>query len=258
MKITLQLLLLAAICLACGSGDTSDFGIEPNFVAYNDEAPVLRKIYCNDAKCETPHTEDRNTYDSEGRLVKIENLSRSSSGSLELQSYTEQFFDVAGLLTKKIQYNKHALLPGWVTYYETTLEYESGLLKLEKTYFTNHQPEEKVLTGSVLYEYKNGRKSGQKWLDNKNNFIRRVEYGYINNVVNLETWYDDKDNVIRIFEHKFSGKRRQIGEYLLNSKDLLAMVERTYDSQGRLATQETKVNNPLLCAMMPGVIRYSY
>ncbi|WAC12995.1 hypothetical protein [Dyadobacter pollutisoli] len=258
MKKIIRLLLLAPFWLACQSSDPAVFGVEPDYVAYNDEAPLLKKSFCGDAKCKNPNSEERYTYGADGKLSKVEIFARTTSAVMELQSYTDYIFDANGLMTGKVQYSKHGLLPGWVAYNESEFEYQGGLLIREKTYFNQHQPEQKVFTGAVEYQYQNGKKTGQKWTDDHNEFIRRVQYGYKNDVVNRETWYDQKDNVIRIFEHKFSGNRRQIGEYLLNSTELLAMIEKTYDEKGRLATQETKVNNPLLCAMAPGLIRYSY
>ncbi|MGN7886205.1 hypothetical protein ACN9ML_01965 [Dyadobacter endophyticus] len=258
MKKMLRLLLLMPLWIGCQSSDPSEFGIVPNHVAYDDEAPLKIKASCNDANCKEPSYEERYTYTTEGKLSKVETFSRDASGVLQMQSYTDYFFDVNGITTGKIQYYRHGSLPGWVAYYESEFVYKDGVLKFEKTYFNRHQPEQKVLTGAVEYEYKNGKKVGQRWTDEHNQLYRRVEYGYNNAVVNLETWYDQKNNVIRIFEHKFSGNRRQIGEYLLNSKELLAMIEKTYDEKGRLATQETKVHNPLLCAMTPGLIKYTY
>ena len=258
MRKTLRLLILTPFWLACESGDPSNFGPEPDFIAYNDDAPLLRKTFCSDAKCSDPGYEERYTYNAEGKLGKIEIFVKTSSGSLELQSYTDHFFDSDGLMTGKIQFNRHGTIPGWVAYNESEFKYKDRVLQLEKTYFNQHQPEKKVFTGAIEYQFKDGRKVGQKWTDDHSKFIRRVHYGYKNDVVNLETWYNDKDEVIRIFEHKFSGNRRQIGEYLLNSTEVLAMIEKTYDKKGRLVTQETKVNNPLLCSMTPGLIKYSY
>jgi hypothetical protein len=258
MRTILRLLLLGPLWLACQSGDPTNFGIEPDYVAYDDEAPILKKAFCSDAKCKDPSYEERYTYTAEGRLSKVESFGRTTSGSMEMLSYTDYFFDANGRMTRKIQYGRHGLSTGWVANSESEFEYQNGVLKVEKTYFNRFQPEGKVFTGAIEYEYENGKKIGQKWADDHNKFIRRVEYGYKNDVVNLETWYDEKNNVIRIFEHKFSGNRRQINEYLPNSTELLAMIEKTYDKKGRLATQETKVNNPLLCAMAPGLIKYSY
>ena len=258
MKKTLRLLLLAPLWLACQSDDPTNFGPEPNYITYNDDALLLKKTFCNDAKCNNPSYEERYIYKEEGKLAKLEIYGRTASGNLELQSYTDHFFDNKGLMTGKIQYAKHGLIPGWVTYSESEYEYKDGVLQVEKTYFNQHQPDKKVFTGAVEYEYKDGKKLGQKWTDDHNKFSRSVRYGYQNKVLNLETWYDEKGNVIRIFEHKFSGNRRQISEYLPNSTELLAMIEKTYDTKGRLATQETKVNNPLLCSMAPGLIKYSY
>ncbi|MCF0075648.1 hypothetical protein LZD49_34570 [Dyadobacter sp. CY261] len=257
MRKILRLMLLGPLWLGCQSSEPSDFGIEPDFVAYEDEAPMLKKAFCDDAECKDPSYEERYTYTAEGKLSKVESFSRTATGIMEMQSYTDYFFEGNGLMTRKVQYGRHGALPGWVAYYESEFEYQDGLLKLEKTYF-NRQLEEKVFTGAVEYEYEDGKKVGQKWMDDHDKFYRRVKYGYKNDVVNLETWYDEKDNVIRIFEHKFSGNRRRIGEYLLNSTELLAMIEKTYDTKGRLATQETKVHNPILCSMTPGLIKYTY
>lgn len=258
MRKVLRILFLLPLWFGCESSDPSEFGIEPDYIAYNDEARMLKKTFCNDSDCKDPYNEERYTYTGDGKLSKIEIFTKTTSGGMEMQSYNDYIYDAKGLLTRKLQYSKHGFLPGWVAYYESEFDYQNGLLKMERTYFNRNQPDGKVFTGAVEYEYENGKKVGQRWTDDHNKFIRRVKYGYKNDVVNLETWYDEKDNVIRIFEHKFSGNRRQIGEYLLNSKELLAMIEKTYDKQGRLVTQETKVNNPLLCAMTPGMIRYSY
>ena len=102
------------------------------------------------------------------------------------------------------------------------------------------------------------KKLRQRWFDAQNYLLYRVEYGYKNNVLSLETWYDSMDKVNRTFEHKFAGNRRQIGEYLIKSKEQLALIEKTYDEKGRLSTQATKVSNPLLCSLAPGLIRYGY
>lgn len=251
-------MLLGSLWLGCQSSEPSDFGIEPDYVAYDDEGPMLKKTFCSDANCKDPSYEERYTYRADGQLIKVEIFARTASKIMEMQSYTDYFFDANGLMTRKIQYSRHGFLPGWVAYNESEFEYQNGVLKIERTYFNRHQPEEKVFTGAVEYEYEGGKKTGQKWTDDHNELSRRVKYGYKNDVVNVETWYDQKDNVIRIFEHKFSGNRRQIGEFLPNSTELLAMIEKTYDKKGRLATQETKVNNPLLCSMTPGLIKYSY
>jgi hypothetical protein len=258
MKKILRLLLLLPLWTGCQSDDPSGFGIEPNHVAYDDEAPFSKKTVCSDAKCKEPMTEERYIYTGQGKLSKVELFARNASGVLEMQSYIDYSYDANGLLTGKLQYGKHGFLPGWVAYNESVYEYQNGLLKLEKTYFNRNQPNEKVFTGAVEYQYANGKKIGQKWFDDHNRPVRRVEYGYRNNVVNLETWYASDDQVIRIFEHKFSGNRRKIDEYMPNSTELLAEIEKTYDAKGRLATQETKVHNMLLCALPPGLIKYSY
>ena len=258
MRRILRLLLLGPLWLACQSGDPSNFGIEPDYVAYDDDAPLLKKAFCSDASCKDPSYEERYTYTADGKLSKAESFGRTTSGSMEMLSYTNYFFDANGRMMRKIQYGRHGLSTGWVANSESEFEYQDGVLKAEKTYFNLFQTDEKVFTGAIEYEYEDGKKTGQKWTDDRNRFIRRVSYGYKNGVVNLETWYDDKSNVIRIFEHKFSANRRRISEYLPNSRELLAMIEKTYDEKGRLLTQETKVNNPLLCAMTPGLIKFSY
>lgn len=257
MRKILRLLFLLPLWAGCQSDDSREFGIDPDHIAYNDEAPLRKKAFCDDDQCKDPTYEERYSYTSGGKLLKLEVFARNASGKMEIQSYTDYVLGANGLVAKTIRYGKHAAVAGWVPYYETEFTYQNGLLTLEKTYF-NRRGEGKFFTGAVEYDYRDGQKIGQKWFDDHNKLSRRVEYGYNNKVVNRETWYDPDNNVTRIFDHKFSGNRRQIEEYLPNSTELLAVIHKTYDEKGRLARQETKVHNMLLCAMMPGLIRYSY
>lgn len=244
--------------MECRSADPAGFGIEPENLAYNDEAALSKRVFCDDGKCADPSYEERYIYTAQGALSKMEVFHKNASGNLEMQSYSDYLTDANGRVTRKIEYGRHGALPGWVTYSESEFEYQDGQLRSETQYFNRHEPEQKVFTGAIEYAYENGKKVGQKWMDDKKQLYRRVAYGYRNNVLNLETWYDGNGQVIRIFEHKFSGNRRQISEYMPGSKEVLALVEKTYDDKGRLITQQTKVFNLLLCAMTPGLIKYSY
>lgn len=258
MKRNYLLLLLAPIWLACDTKDSSKFGIEPALATYDDDAPALKKSNCIDSDCKEISSEDRHTYDGTGKLTRIENFGRAAGGSMIMFQYTEYFYDSSGLLISKTDHIKNASQTGWVLYTETEFEYEAGVLKGEKLYNYFQTSAGKALIKSSLYEFSNGKKSGQRWYDAQGKLSYRVSYGYKNGVINHETWYDASDTVNRTFEHKFSGNRRQIGEYLAGSRELLAMIEKSYDDKGRLLTQETKVNNPLLCALPPGKIQFTY
>lgn len=258
MRRKLYLLLLAPLWLACQPNSSDLFGIDPAPIAYNDEAPLLKKSYCSDAGCTNPYNEEHYSYNSAGKLTRVDYLYRVASGKLELSGYTEQTYDQGGLLIRKIRYGKHGVLTGWVAYDESEYEYVNGTLKTERTYFNQHNPDKKIVTGVITYEFRDGRNIGQSWYDAQNNLSRRVIYSYKNNVLSRETWLGNQDNVTRIFQHLFAGNRRQISEYMPDSSEQIALIEKTYDSQGRLSTQETKVSNPWLCIMTPGMIRYSY
>lgn len=258
MRKLLRLLLFAPLWIGCQSSDPAEFGIEPDHVAYNDDAALSKRAFCDDGKCNDPSYEERYTYTAQGALSKVEVFHKNASGKLEMQNYTVYLTDSNGRMVRKIEYGKHGTLAGWVTYSESEFEYKDGQLSSEIQYFNRHDPDQKVFTGIIEYAYENGKKVSQKWMDDKKQLYRRVAYKYRNNVVNVETWYDGRGEAIRIFEHKFSGNRRQISEYMPNSKEVLALVEKTYDEQGRLITQQTKVFNMLLCAMTPGLIKYSY
>ena len=255
----LRLFLLAPLWLACQSSDpSSEFTSEPDLAAYNDDAQLLKKTYCFDENCTELSGEENYIYNTAGKLSKIEYSARIVSGKLEVQSYTDHFYNNNGELIRKIQYNKNGSTPDWPAGNESEYEYTNDVLSLEKTYLYVYNSSQKVLTGQVKFEFKDGKKLGQRWYDAQNNLLYRVEYGYKNNVLSLETWYDSMDKVNRTFEHKFAGNRRQIGEYLIASKEQLALIEKTYDEKGRLSTQVTKVSNPLLCSLAPGLIRYNY
>ncbi|GGN07341.1 hypothetical protein GCM10010967_48620 [Dyadobacter beijingensis] len=257
MKGNLLALLFATLWLACGSDDESIFGIEPALASYNDDAPALKKTYCGDSDCKTLSSEDRYTYDSQGKLSRIENFGRAAGGSWIPYQYSEFVYAPSGMLVSKTEYIKNNQ-NGWVRYTETEFEYEAGLLKVERSYNFPNSSGTKMPVRSTSYDYANGKKSGQRWYDVEGKLMYRVEYRYKNDVLSHETWYDASNKANRTFEHKFSGNRRQIGEYLTASRELLAMIEKSYDDQGRLLTQETKVNNPLLCALPPGKIQFTY
>ena len=258
MRRKLYLLLFAPLWLACQPNGSDQFGVDPAPFAYNDEAPLLKKSFCSDANCTNPYSEENYQYNSAGKLIRVDYLYQVAPGKLELSGYTEQIYDQGGLLIKKIRYGKNGTTNGWAAYDESDYEYVNGILKMERTYFNQHNPDKKIVTGVITYEFRDGIKTGQKWYDAQNNLGYQVVYGYINNVLNRETWLGNKDNVTRIFQHTFAKNRRQIGEYMPNSSEQVALIEKTYDAQGRLSTQETKVSNPLLCTMTPGMIRYSY
>jgi len=256
MRTNLYLPFLAALWLACQSNVSSEFGTEPASMDYNDEASWSKISYCTSVTCDNLFSEERYTYNATGKLTRVDYLSRVAAGKLEVYSYVEHMYNSAGLLARKIRFGK--LGAGWTPYDESEYEYANGVLKTERTYFNQRNPDNKVLTGVNTYEFKDGKKVGQKWYDALNKLNRQVVYEYKNNVLTRETWYGDKENVIRVFEHLFAGNRRQIGEYMPASKEQISMVEKAYDAQGRLITQETKVSNPLLCVMTPGIVRYSY
>lgn len=256
MQKKIYFLFLITLCLACQSNVSSEFGVEPASMAYNDEASWSKISYCTSPNCDNLFSEERYTYNSIGKLIRIDYLGQVAAGKLEVNSYVEQIYNSNGQLVRKIRYGK--LGTGWTPYDESEYEYADGILKAERTYFNRRNPDTKVLTGTITYEFKEGKKVGQKWYDDFNKLYRHVVYEYKNNVLTRETWYGEKESVIRIFEHLFAGNRRQISEYMPSFKEQISMVEKTYDAQGRLITQETKVSNPLLCVMTPGVVRYSY
>lgn len=258
MRKNLLLILLTPFWLACNTDDKSEFGIQPALESYNDEAPALRKSYCFDSDCKELSSEDKYIYDGTGKLTRLENLSRTANGTLAVYQYSEYFYDASGLLTHKTDYIKNASQTDWVLYNKTVYEHEAGLLKSEKLYNYQSIYGETTPLRSTVHEYASGKKSGQRWYDAQGKMSYRVEYGYKNGVLNFESWHDASDKLNRTFEHKFSGNRRQIGEYLIGSRELLAMIEKTYDAKGRLLTQETKVNNPLLCSLPPGKIQFTY
>lgn len=257
MKNLSTLLILIPFWIACQSSEPSEFGIEPKLAAYNDDAPVLRKTSCMDANCKEIMSEDKYIYDASGKLTRIDNIVRTGKATMDIYSYVEYLYNAAGQLSHTATHSR-IYETGWTLTLETDFEYTNDILTFEKTYSHQMSAGTKTLIRSLEYEYKDGKKMGQRYLDGQNKLMYRVEYGYKNNVLNLETWYDSEDKANRTFEHTFSGNRRQIGEYLLSSREVLAMIEKTYDEQGRLSTQTTKVNNPFLCSLAPGLIKYSY
>ncbi|MFC5407923.1 hypothetical protein ACFPMF_01285 [Larkinella bovis] len=257
MKNRLLLLFSALFWLACQK-DASEFGVEPGGNTYNDEASPARKVFCGTGNCEVPINYEQYTYNKEGKPTRIETWGRVSADRLEMQAYSELIYNKHGNLVGKIRYGKYGSNGDWVAYDETEYEYANGVLKAERNYFNQRNPEQRVLTGSVEYEFKEGRKVGQKWLDANGNASYRVEYEYKGEVLTRETWYSNTNKVMRYFSHSFAGNRRHISEHMPNHSELIALVEKTYDKKGRLSTEETKVNNPLLCAMIAGVVRYEY
>lgn len=258
MKRDLLLLRFALVWLGCDSNNESAFVIEPALASYIDDAPAVRKSYCADSDCKRLSSEDKFTYDAQGKLTRIDNFVHSGDGTMVPYQYSEYLYTSSGLLTSKTDYAKNANQTDWHPYSQIEFEYDAGLLKVERQYSFLYASSTKTLTRSTVNEFVDGKKSGQRWFDAEKNLIYRVEYRYKSGVLNHETWYDAGDKVNRTFEHKFSGNRRQIGEYLAGSRELLAMIEKSYDDQGRLLTQETKVNNPLLCALAPGKIQFIY
>lgn len=257
MRKNLLLTLLTPFWLACNTSDESEFGIQPALESYNDEAPALRKSYCFDSDCKEMSSEDKYIYDGTGKLTRLENIGRTANGTMTVYQYSEYTYESSGSLAFKEDYVKNASQTEWVLFNKTEYEYEAGLLKTEKLYnYANSG--NKTLLRSTVHEFTNGTKTGQAWYDAHGKMSYSVKYGYKNGVLNFETWYDASGKANRTFEHKFAGNRRQIGEYLIGSRELLAMIEKTYDDKGRLLTQETKVNNPLLCALPPGKIQFTY
>lgn len=253
----LRILLFALFWFSCQPNVDTEFGSEP-LVQYNDEAPLTKKSYCPDAKCDSPMAEEISEYDVAGKRTKMEHYSRNASGKLELNAITEFRYNAKGLLSGKVYYGRDRSADPWTAYDESEYFYENDILATEKTYFNRSDPQSKFLTGSCTYQYENGKKVMQIWFDAKNKQIRKLKIEYKNGVATAEKYYDEKDAVIRIFEHRFAGNRRRVTELLPNSTEVLAVIEKSYDAKGRLASEETKVQNLLLCAMTPGIVRYSY
>jgi hypothetical protein len=258
MRNRLLLLILAFLWLACQPGDSSEFGIEPGGNAYNDETSPTQKLYCNGTNCDNPNNIEKYTYNPAGKLTRVDYVSRVASGQMEVYSYFEYRYNSNGQLVLKTRFGKYGSGSNWVAYDETEYEYADRVLKTERNYFNQRNPEQRVLTGLVEYTYKDGKKIEQKWFDANQKLSRRVVYDYQENVLTRETWYLDSNKAFRLFTHSFAGNRRQISEHLPNSNDQIALIEKTYDKQGRILTEETKVNNPMLCVMIAGIIRYTY
>lgn len=258
MKNSLRLLLLTLLWVACQSNDPLTFGVEPQLSTYSDEAPVAQKLFCASLNCENPYLKEVYTYNPEGRLSRIDQFNRVTSGNVEMTSYTDYRYTPDGQLSGKIRYGKHRDISGWVAYDESEYSYTNGVLTLERTYFIQHSPEQRVLTGQIESIFQDGRKIEQKWYDAWHTLSRRVVNTYKNNTLIRETWYGAMDNVVRRFDHRFADNRRQISEYMPNSTEQISMVEKIYDAQRRLSSEETKVINPLLCTMQAGIIRYVY
>lgn len=250
--------LLLIVWTGCQSDEPDSFGIDPQLSTYSDEAPITQKLFCNSVNCENPYNQDIYTYHPDGRLNRIDQFIRTASGKLDMVSYTDYRYTSTGQLSGTVRYGKYGADSKWVAYDETEYIYTNGVLSQQRTYYNQHSPEQRVLTGMIDYEIKDGQKTGQSWYDAQHNLSRRVVYNYRKNTLVNETWYNATDNVIRRFEHRFAGSRRQIGEYVPNSSEQISMVEKIYDTQGRLSSEETKIINPFLCAMQAGMIRYVY
>ena len=257
MKKNLYLLIVIPLWLACKPSDAPEFGIEPE-LAYNDEAMFSKKTSCTDAACNDPFNEEVYVYDPSGKLTQINYYSRIEIGKMDYFNYTDFIYNTSGQLTKKISYNKIPQGTGFEIANESEFEYKNGVLESEKMFSIFKNPERRVPTGQIVYEFKNGRKSGQTNYDMQNKVSYRIGYIYKNDVLTRETYYDPSGKEFRSFEHKFAGNLRQIGEYIPGTREQVALIEKGYDEKGRLITQMTKVSNPLLCAMAPGMIRYSY
>jgi hypothetical protein len=229
----------------------------PGDLAYADNAHIKKRLYCNSARCDKPASEEHYDYNAAGQLTRISYLGMTTANKLELYSYIKYDYNEEGQLINKTRYGKYAGT-SFVAYDESEYSYEAGVLKTEDRYFNQKNPENRVLTGSTEYTFKNGNKVEEKIYDAKKKLQNRVTFGYQKNVLTTETWYDADNKSIRLFEHMFKGNARQVNEYIPSSQERIAMIEKRYDAQGRLVSEETKVVNPLLCAMMPGLIHYEY
>jgi hypothetical protein len=258
MRNRLLLLLSAFVWLACQTSDSTEFGIEPGTNTYNDDASPAKKLFCSGTNCDNPNNIEQYSYNSAGKLTRVEYVGRVTSGKMETYSYIDYTYNQNGQLIQKVRFGKYGSGSVWVAYDESEYLYVDGVLKTERNYFNQRNPEQRVLTGQVEYEFKNGKLTEQKWFDANKQLSRRVVNDYKDNVLIRETWYSDTNKIIRLFTHSFAGNRRQISEHMPNSKEQIALIEKLYDKQGRLSTEETKVNNPLLCSMVAGIIRYTY
>ncbi|MDQ6477950.1 hypothetical protein [Dyadobacter sp. LHD-138] len=258
MKKILHVLLLGMSLAACKPDRSDDFGVEPGVIAYDDEARVVKKTYATAAdKSNEINTEEHFSYNAEGKLSRIDGY-QFYMGKKELVTYQEQIYNAGGQRILHTYYFKNAAKE-WKAGRELEYEYENGVLKTEKAYYyRENAADERTLANVIVYEFKGGKKIGQKYFSDQNKLMNEVVYSYANNILNRETWYNDKGEVFRVFEHKFSGNRRQISEYLPAWDGQIALIEKRYDGQGRLSTEETKVNNPLVCSMMAGFVKYYY
>lgn len=258
MRKFLLFLLAAPLWLACQSGDSDRFDTDPGPLAYNDEAAVRRKLTCPSADCANPLFEEQYQYNAAGQLTRINFLGRNPDGKYEVYSYTEQQFNAEGQPVRKIRYGKYGTDTGWTPYDEYEYEYANGVLKTERQYYNQRNPVQRVLAGRMDYTFKDGKKTGMIRYDTQDQVLHQVAYEYRNQVLTRETWSNQTGNVVRRFEHAFAGPRRRISELVPSTKEQVSVVEKRYDAQGRLASEETTVSNPLLCTMAPGTIRYEY
>lgn len=258
MKNWFLFVVLALGWSACQSTNPTPFGVDPPVNGYIDEAPMIQKLFCHSPNCENPYNQEVYTYNPVGQRIRMEQFSRNAAAQLETVAYTEYRYSPTGQLSGKVRYTKHGTIPGWVAYEESDYSYTEGVLTQERTYFHQHNPDQRVLTGQTDYRFTNGNQLEHTWYDAQHTLIRRVVNTYKNNILSGETWYGPTDKVLRRFEHQFGDNRRQISEYLPSSTELISRVEKTYDAQGRIASEETTVSNPLLCTMPAGMIRYVY
>jgi hypothetical protein len=258
MKKIFYLLLLTGLIAACKSNQADDFKVEPGSIAYNDEARVLKKTYATAAdKANEINTEERYTYDASGNLTRVDGY-QFYQGKMGHVFYQEDIYNAGGQRIRRTYYSKNAENK-WLAGRELEYEYENGVLKKEKAYYyVDNSQDTRRLASVTVYEFKDGKKVRQKFYGDQNVLYYEIVYSYSNNILTLETVYNEKGEVTRTFEHKFSGNRRQISEHMPTMKEQIALIEKTYDAKGRLSSEETKVNNPLLCSMMAGFIRYHY
>ena len=258
MKKIFYILLLTVLIAACKSSRSDDFGVEPGSGAYNDEALVVKKTYATSAdKSNEINTEEHYSYNTDGKLSRIDSY-QFYMWKKNLASYQEYIYNASGQRIRRTYYSKNTYNT-WLAGREQEYEYENGVLKKEKAYYyVDNSQDTRRLASVTVYEFKDGKKVRQKFYGDQNVLYYEIVYSYSNNILTLETVYNEKGEITRTFEHKFSGNRRQISEHMPAMKEQIALIEKTYDAKGRLSSEETKVNNPMLCSMMAVFIRYHY
>ncbi|WP_128545015.1 hypothetical protein [Larkinella soli] len=252
------LLILPLFWVACQTDNAVVPGLDPGEMAYNDEAGAVRKLYCNSGKCEDPLSIEEYKYDASRRLIRVNRISRNAKGSLEVFSYDELTYDEAGRLVRKTNFFKAYNLDGWTPGSVFEFEYEGGSLKTERQYQVLYPQNQLSLIGTVRYGFRDGKKVLQESFDLQNRLSTRVEYEYRKNVLSRESYYNGEGKLFRKVEHSFAGNRRVLNEYWSGQDKPISSMEKRYDDQRRLSAEETKVMNPLLCAMLPGWVRYEY